>query len=44
MKGYVCVISWRRPGMDCRSPEAMDGEGFSPPCDLPAIADANIAL
>ncbi|MDZ4152201.1 hypothetical protein [Methylicorpusculum sp.] len=33
-KGYVRVNSRRRPGRDCRGPEAMDGVGLSHPCDL----------
>ncbi|MCD2452424.1 hypothetical protein GO003_018725 [Methylicorpusculum oleiharenae] len=28
------IKSWRRPGMDCRGPEAMEGVGLSHPCDL----------
>ncbi|MDO8938106.1 MAG: hypothetical protein Q7U98_02985 [Methylicorpusculum sp.] len=33
-KGYIRVNSRRRPGRDCRGPEAMDGVGLSHSCDL----------
>jgi hypothetical protein len=40
-QGNVRVNSRRRPGRDCRGPEAMDGVGLSHPCDLDSLTRSN---
>jgi hypothetical protein len=40
-KGYVRVNSRRRPGRDCRGPEAMDGVELSNPCGLDSLTRSN---